>query len=102
MPHDDVLDPRYLEVLIEALKANPKAVVSYSDLDYFDLKGDNQPLSYDLKVPSGHDKTRTVSMLRKSAPRSRRSTHPVCRGLRLLSRKIQSHGCPFRDHRGIQ
>jgi glycosyltransferase involved in cell wall biosynthesis len=67
MPHDDVLDPHYLEILIEALQANPQAVVSFSDMEYFYLNGNNEIMSYALDVPTGLEKKRAMAMLRKGA-----------------------------------
>jgi len=67
MPHDDVLDPHYLEILIEALQANPQAVVSFSDMEYFYLNGNHEIMSYTLDVPAGLEKKRAVTMLRRGA-----------------------------------
>jgi glycosyltransferase involved in cell wall biosynthesis len=36
VPHDDVLDPRYLEACVAALERHPEAVLCQSDLDFID------------------------------------------------------------------
>ena len=37
--HDDVLDPEYLSVCVEAMEAHPEAVVCQSQLDFIDASG---------------------------------------------------------------
>ena len=64
MPHDDILAPRYLESLIEALKANPNAIVSFSDMEYVYLNGNKVIKFYDLVVNKGLEKKRSITMLR--------------------------------------
>jgi glycosyltransferase involved in cell wall biosynthesis len=46
--HDDVVRPTYVERLVEALKENPQAVVSFSDMDTHHLDGSVETQKYTL------------------------------------------------------
>ncbi|MCZ6671746.1 MAG: glycosyltransferase family 2 protein [Verrucomicrobia bacterium] len=65
MPHDDVLAPLYLERLVEALKTNPEAIVSFSDVEYFYADGTRSLMAYNMLTDIGSAKKRSITMLRK-------------------------------------
>ena len=45
--HDDIVAPDYVEKLVEALRANPQAVLSYSDMELTELDGRRWVLTLD-------------------------------------------------------
>lgn len=45
--HDDLIAPRYVEKLVDALRDRPGAVLSFSDLELFELDGSRKIWSYD-------------------------------------------------------
>lgn len=51
MPHDDILEPAYVERLATALEARPAAVIAYSDLDFAKLG--EQPAIHAFSAISG-------------------------------------------------
>lgn len=45
--HDDLIKPDYLRRLVEALEANPEAILAYSDLELTQVNHDRENLIYD-------------------------------------------------------
>lgn len=45
--HDDVIDPTYVEALVRALDDNPDAVLSFSDLEVFEVSGERSTWTFD-------------------------------------------------------
>ena len=45
--HDDVVDPTYVEVLVEALRSNPAAILSYCDVEVFEVNGTGKAHVFD-------------------------------------------------------
>lgn len=45
--HDDVVEPTYVERLVEALKNNPRAVLAYTDVEVFQPEGPGEVVVFD-------------------------------------------------------
>lgn len=105
MPHDDTLEPRYLEALVAALRANPDAVLAVSDLSLQKLDGGKETHVFQMppKDYSARQRAAHLMMLPKVrywyvAYRGLVRAQIAGRGLRL---RRSSLGEPFADRTWI-
>jgi glycosyltransferase involved in cell wall biosynthesis len=63
--HDDIVAPNYVEKLVEALRSNPRAVLSFSDVEVFQPDGSSSALSFDRLSGLSGKLARGIGMARR-------------------------------------
>lgn len=65
MPHDDALDPEYLERLLETLRTNPEAILAFSDMEFIKPGEESHTIAYHINLTQGSARQRSTHLLRR-------------------------------------
>ncbi len=65
-PHDDTIDPPYIETLVNALRADPRAILAYSDVEQVELDGSSRLIAWPPPAPEAGRYTRLHHGVRRA------------------------------------